>query len=324
MYREGRFTIPQNGHELHYSITGDGPVTIVALHGGPGLDSRYMDGFRRLANADRRVVLYDQLGGGRSDRPSDDSLWTIEGFADELETVRDGLELGTIHLVGHSWGGMLALQYALDHPKALASLTLSHHPASAAEILASAEDGRNRLAVGDYSLMRQLEVSGEIDRADYQALLTDIYSRGFRRSTPFDLERSRRELVEQVMPLLDDSGPDPRRVMWGPNEFSVTGNLLSWNVHDRLSELRVPTLVLTSWHDEIQPRYVRRMAEGIAQSELIIFGRSSHMIMFEHEADAYFGAISHFIERVSSGKAPPGDVGTRRHSPRDSVSEGAT
>ena len=305
MHSEGRFTIPQSGYELHYSIAGDGPVTIVALHGGPGLDSRYMEGFRCLVSGDRRVVLYDQLGGGRSDRPSDDSLWRIERFADEVEAVRAGLDLGTIHLVGHSWGGMLALQYALDYPAGLASLTLSHHPASATEILASAEDGRNGLAIDDYSLMRQLEVTGETDRSDYQALLTDIYSRGFRRSTPFDLERSRRELAELVMPLLDNPGLEPRRVMWGPNEFSVTGNLLHWNVHDRLSELRVPTLVLSSWYDEIQPRYVQRMAEGIAHSEFIIFGRSSHMIMFEHEADAYFSAISNFIDRARAVTTRP-------------------
>ena len=116
MVTDGRVVVDDAGHEIYYRRYGAGPATILGLHGGPGLDHRYIERLRELAGGDLQVVLFDQLGSGRSDRPDDPSLWTMERFVAEVEAVRTALGLARVHLYGQSWGGWLALQYALDHP----------------------------------------------------------------------------------------------------------------------------------------------------------------------------------------------------------------
>ncbi len=129
--REGRLVIDEAGHEIYYRLFGSGPETLVGLHGGPGPITAYLARLGELAGDGLQVLLYDQLGSGRSDRPDDDSLWAVPRFVEEVETVRTELGLGRVHLYGQSWGGMLALQYVLDHPEGVKSLVLSNTASSA-------------------------------------------------------------------------------------------------------------------------------------------------------------------------------------------------
>ena len=129
--KEGR--IPFREYETWYRSVGDGPgVPLLCLHGGPGSTHLGMTALDPLAD-ERRVVLYDQLGSGNSSKPSDPSLWTVELFLAELANVRDTLALDRMHLLGHSWGGMLAQEYALTQPAGLVSLVLSSTLSSAAQ-----------------------------------------------------------------------------------------------------------------------------------------------------------------------------------------------
>jgi pimeloyl-ACP methyl ester carboxylesterase len=215
------------------------------------------------------VVFYDQLGGGDSARPNDPSLWVVETFLEQLEAVREGLGLEQVHLLGTSWGGMLALEYAFTQPEGLASLVLNSTPTSAPRW---AEETA-RLAAG---LDEQ-----EFRRRHICRLVPE----------PEILERARAKFGMQVY-----------ETMWGPNEFTVTGTLRDWDVIDRLDEIRVPTLITSGRHDECTPALVEPLHQGIAGSEWLIFENSAHMPYLE-EPEGYLRVVGDFLERVEARRA---------------------
>jgi pimeloyl-ACP methyl ester carboxylesterase len=234
------------------------------LHGGPGSAHDALEGLGALSEGGRRVVFYDQLGSGESDRPDDPSLWTVETFLDQLRSVREGLGLERIHLFGSSWGGMLAVEYALTQPNGLASLALNSTPTSAPRW---AEE-TSRLAAGlDDAEFRRRHVV----RLDPE---------------PEVLERARAKFGKQVY-----------ETMWGPNEFTVTGTLKDWDVIDRLGEIRVPTLITSGRHDECTPALVEPLHQGIAGSEWVIFEDSAHMPYLE-EPERYLQVVAEFLDRL--------------------------
>lgn len=294
---DGDVVVHPDGHRVHWWRYGSGSQTLVVLHGGPGYDHRHQLNFARLAEGDVQVVFYDQLGSGRSDRPEDDpSLWRIDRFVEELDTVRTALGLGRVHLAGHSWGGFLAQQYALDRPDGVASLVLANTAASCPDLASAFAAVRAAVPEPANGEMTRLEAAGRWDAPEYQELvLREIMAERFRRSTPFDRERSLQELAE-VLPLFEDAGPS-RVPMFGDRPFEMTGSLSDWDVKDRLHELDVPTLVLSSAHDAVSPDCGRAIAERVAGSEFVIFGQSSHMVMLEHEAPAFFGVVADFVRR---------------------------
>jgi L-proline amide hydrolase len=241
-------------------------LPLLVLHGGPGSAHDALEGLAALSDQGRRVVFYDQLGSGESDRPDDPSLWTVETFIDQLHSVRDGLGLDEIHLVGSSWGGMLAVEYALTQPDGLASLVLNSTPTSAprwAEETALLAEGLDE----------------EEFRRRYVCRLDP---------EPEVLQRARAKFGKQVY-----------ETMWGPNEFTVTGTLKDWDVIARLGQIRVPTLITSGRYDECTPALVEPLHEGIAGSEWIIFDDSAHMPYLE-EPERYLRVVGEFLERVEA------------------------
>jgi proline iminopeptidase len=297
--QEGRLAIDEARHEIHYRLFGSGEQTLVGLHGGPGADHRYLSRLGELADDGLQVLLYDQLGSGKSDRPDVHSLWVVPRFVEELESVRRELGLGRMHLFGQSWGGILALQYALDHPEGVRSLILSNTGASVPEIFRGMTRWRLELGPDVYTKMAMLEGQDKIDTPEYDALVKQLLARHLRRSTPFDIDRSIREFDEIMVPLMD-LGPAYFQ-MWGPHEFQLTGTLADWDVTDRLGEIEAPTLILCGWYDECDIACHRTMAEGIRDNEFVIFGNSSHCVILEKEADAYLAVIKDFVRRKSGG-----------------------
>jgi proline-specific peptidase len=275
----------------------------MVLHGGPGAGTPYLEPLRALAGDGVQVLLYDQLGSGQSDRPDDPSLWTMARSVGETEHVRTALGLGSVHILGQSFGGFLALEYALTHPGALRSLVLSNTAASVPEVVRHMTRLRAELDPARYATLLRHEAAGTTDHAEYASVVADLYSRHLRRSHPWDQARSRAEYDASIAPLLADLGPAYVE-MWGHNEFLATGNLITWDVTDRLGEIDVPALILCGLHDELGIPLHQALADGLPDNEFVIFGNSSHLPFRERDANVYLDVIRGFLRRV---RAPTED-----------------
>jgi pimeloyl-ACP methyl ester carboxylesterase len=254
-----------------YRITGEGGRTpLVCLHGGPGSTHNYFRPLERLAE-ERPVVLYDQLGCGRSDRP-DDLSWCLEVFTDELQHLREELGLDRIHLLGTSWGGMLALEHALARPDSIRSLVLSSTLASAEEWVLEAK-----------------RLSDAIE-GDDEEVLAEFERRHFYRGAaePLELVRMREEKNGAVY-----------EAMWGPNEWTMTGALAGWDVRPRLAELQMPTLILRGAHDLSTPAISKTLTDGIPHAREVVFAESSHTPVLE-ETERYLRVVREFLYAVEA------------------------
>jgi len=208
----------------------------------------------------------------------------VETFLEQLEAVRDGLGLDQVHLLGTSWGGMLALEYAFTQPEGLASLVLNSTPTSAP-----------RWAEETLRLLADLP-PGLDDKAAEEAFKRRHICR--LDPEPGLLARARAKFGVQVY-----------ETMWGPNEFTVTGTLAEWDVVDRLGEIRVPTLVTSGRHDECTPTLVEPLHRGISGSEWVLFEESAHMPYLE-EPERYLQVVGGFLDRVERVR-PAGGGGPR-------------
>jgi proline iminopeptidase len=292
---EGRLEVEQ-GYRIAYRVFGEGSRTVLGLHGGPGVSSRYLDRLAEAVGGDVKLVLYDQLGGGDSDRPDDPSLWQIPRFIAEVETVRATLGLGVVTLFGQSWGGMLALAYTLDHPDSVNALILSNTYANGKDYLLDISEHRMALGKDMHALMLQYEHADDLDATEYLDAVLELNSRHLRRSSPYDRETSRREFREIEARYMTDVGP--AYALWGPHEFKGTGPQAFFDISGRLGEIRVPALILCGWYDELSPkRCSRTLADGIADNEFVVFGNASHLTMLEKEADLYLACIRDFLAR---------------------------
>jgi proline-specific peptidase len=286
--REG--WVEWRGHRTWYRVVGDLGAPrppLVCLHGGPGSTHHYFAPLERLAADGRALVLYDQFGCGRSDRPAE-VTWGVGLFLEELDAVRDQLELERVHLLGTSWGGMLALEHALARPGSLASLVLSSTLASAEEWQAEARRLRDELPLDALAALERLELAGTVDGPEYERALEPFDDRHFYRGavTPPELER-----------MQEERGREAYRAMWGPNEWTLTGALQGWDVRSRLAEIDVPTLVLRGRYDLSTPAIAATLVGGIRGSREVVFEESSHTPVLE-ETDRYLEVVGDFLREV--------------------------
>ena len=287
---EGQIAVP--GGRVWYQIVGAdrSGIPVMCLHGGPGMTHDYLENLSDLAR-DRPVVFYDQLGSGRSERPADESLWTVDRFVEELVAVREALGLQRVHLFGNSWGGWLALQYALDRRPQLASLILSSSPPSVPRWIADCADLRAELDQPVRAVLDRHEAAGYFSCPEYQWAITHFYRKHLCRVDPWP------DCVERTFAGMSD---EVYRTMWGPSEFGpVTGRLRDWDVTDRLARIQAPTLVTGGRYDEARPDHLAILAAGVTGSEMVIFEDSSHMAFIE-EQQPYLQTIEGFLARVEA------------------------
>lgn len=273
------------GYRTWYRVAGDLPSStpLLALHGGPGSTHNYFTPLEALAS-ERPVVLYDQIGCGGSDRPSDVD-WTVDVFRDEVAAVREQLGLERIHLLGTSWGGMLALEHVLSGAEGIVGLILSSTLASVDQWAAEQTKLRNALPPDVVEVLDRHEAAGTYDDPEYERAMEVYFDRHFYRGP-----RPRKELERM------DAGraPDVYRAMQGPNEWTVTGALRGWDVRPRLSEIDVPTLVIRGRHDMCTDPIAATLVNGIRDAREVVLEESSHTPAME-ETEKYLKAISDFM-----------------------------
>lgn len=275
------------GGKVWWRKVGHGTETpLLTLHGGPGASSVYLEPLAALAN-DRAVIFYDQLGCGRSDAPEDDSLYRFPRFVDEVDAVRAALGLDRIVLFGHSWGSMLAIEYLLDRGgKGVEKVILGGALASVPQAVAGEQRLIDAMPEGAGARMHQLERENRTETPEYQQLTELFYRLYVCRRDPWPPE------FNTCIGYLSKS--PAYRVMNGPNEFTITGNIKDWDRSKDLGAIKQPTLLITGTYDEVTLDCHETIRDGIAGAKLVVLNGCSHMAMLE-KPDAYNRLISDFI-----------------------------
>ena len=281
---EGHIDVP--GGQVWYKVVGSGEsVPLLTLHGGPGGGHDYLEPLNALAS-ERPVVFFDQLGCGKSDTPDDVSLWRIDRFVDEVTAVRDALGLDRIHLLGHSWGGWLAIEYMLGAPSGVVRLTLASTSASIPQFVYEAGKLISKLPREMAETMRRLEAEGDFENPEFEAGMMEFYKRHLCRLDPWP---------DPLMRCLENlDGNIVYETMNGPTEFTVIGNMKDWNRIEKLSEIVAPTLITCGRYDELTPACSRTLHQGIMNSRMHVFERSAHMAHLE-ETESYLQILSEFL-----------------------------
>jgi len=282
-----RYVIEVDGHEVVAYSFGAGDDVLLLLNGGPGLPCDYLrDAHSWLKNEGLRVVAFDQLGTGASSRPTDPALWDISRYVREVETVRQTLNLQRVHLLGHSWGGWLAIEYAIYHPEVIKTLILENTVGDMPHLALELNRLRGALGSETVAMMQRHEACGTLDHPAYQAAITLL---NYRHVCRLD------EWPAPVQRSLNDWNMGPYMTMQGPNEFLYTGNLKDWNRLAEMGAFEMPVLITTGQHDELTPACAMRMKNALKSAELHVFPNSSHMPFYEEPA-AYFSALLNFLQ----------------------------
>lgn len=287
--------IPVDGkYKVWTKKVGSGRIKVLTLHGGPGCTHEYFECFEDFLPARGiEFYYYDQLGSAYSDQPDDPSLWTVDRFREEVEQVRRGLGLEDFYLLGHSWGGMLGIEYALKYQSHLKGLVICDMTASIPSYMAYAARLRSALPADVLAVLDRYEAKGQYDAPEYQkAMLERVYRRHLCRLDPWPdpVERTLRHLAAPVY-----------NTMQGPNEFVITGNFKDWDRWKDLPRIQVPTLVTGGRYDTMDPEDIRKEGRLIPNARVWICENGSHFSMYDDQ-EAYFTGLLGFLQDVEQGR----------------------
>jgi len=285
----------QEGYRVWTKRFGNSPIKVLLLHGGPAATHEYLESFESFfPNAGIEFYEYDQLGSAYSDQPEDMSLWSIERFVEEVEQVRQalGLDSDNFFLLGSSWGGILAMEYALAHQDHLKGLVVCNMTASFPKYAAYNAQLRAQLPAEVRTQLQRYEDAGDYQNPEYQQLVFDEYYR-----------RHICRLPEWPEPVTRSFAHINQRVyeyMQGPSEFVPGGILSEWTVWDRLGEIEVPTLMVGAAHDTMNPAEMEEMSTLVQNGRYLFCPNGSHLDMWDDQQVFMDGVIG-FITDVAAG-----------------------
>jgi len=291
----GAKMIPLDGGK--YSVwtkrVGHGAAKMLTLHGGPGFPHDYLEPMEDfLPQNGIEVYYYDQLGVGNSDVPDDASLWTLDRYREEVEQVRKGLGLDRYILYGSSWGGLLAIEYALAHQDHLKALIISDMTASIPSYEAYAQKLLAALSDEERATLKKYEDAGNYDAPEYQQVMFGkVYAQHLLRIDPWP---------EPVMRAFKKFNAKIYNTMQGPNEFVISGNLKEWDRWNDLARIKVPTLIIAGRLGTMSPDDIRRMGKLIPNSRTILT-EGSHLEMYDAQ-EQYFRELVRFVKDVEKGR----------------------
>lgn len=272
---ERELMVPVKGGRIYVRTNGTsepGKLPLVLIHGGPGGTHRGLLDALELAD-ERTIILYDQLGSGRSDHPRDPANWTVGRFVDELEAIRLALGIARWHVAGHSWGGTIALEYGARRPAALAGLVLASPLISTRSWIADANALREKLPPAVQSDLNRCEGAAPPPKALCDAATAAFYARFNRREPPSPAAIAYRH------PLDRGFNRALYLHMWGPSEFQATGTLRDYDGEPLLERLDGPrTLLLIGQHDEVRTLTAAAFAERLPGAEFGVIPGAAHGI----------------------------------------------
>ena len=273
---------------------GDGAIRMLTLHGGPGLTHEYLECFEDfLPQEGIEFYYYDQLGSAYSDQPKDVSLWTIDRFRDEVEQVRVALGLDDFYLYGHSWGGMLGIEYALKYQRHLKALIISNITASNDSYEKYINKLRKKFPLRIRKILEKYEAKEEYDAPEYQeTMFKHYYMKYMCRLEP---------LPEPYSHAIRHTNTEVFDTIHGPNEFVATGTGKEWDRWKELQYIGVPTLLIVGRYDTISVQDVQKMGGFIPNSRVVVCKNGSHLCMYDDQ-QTYFRELLKFINDVETDK----------------------
>ncbi|MFH1940715.1 MAG: proline iminopeptidase-family hydrolase [bacterium] len=288
----------KEGYRVWTKRIGNSPMKVLLLHGGPSATHEYMECFESFfPQAGIEFYHYDQLGSFYSDQPNDDNLWTVERFVEEVEQVRQalGLNKDNFFLLGNSWGGMLAMEYALKYQQNLKALLICNMTASFPKYSAYNAKLRSQMRPSLIDSLEYHESRGDYQNPEYQTLVfKEYYQKHLCRlqEWPDPLDRGFDHINQHVY-----------EYMQGPSEFVPGGILQNWTVWDRLHELSVPTLMVGAKYDTMNPQEMEEMSKLVQNGRYLYCPDGSHLSMWDDQKVFMDGVIV-FIKDVYNGDFP--------------------
>jgi proline iminopeptidase len=269
---------------------GSGSLKVLLLHGGPGFGHEYLEAFESfLPQAGIEMYYYDQLGCTNSDQPDDMSLWTLARYTQEVEEVRRALGLEHFVLFGHSWGGILAIEYALNYQQHLRGLVISDMTAGIRSYLKRTAWIKRQLPPDILARLTALESKEDYDSPEYQRIMMeDLYPKMICRIQPWP---------EPVTRAFRHANDRIYNFMQGKSEFLVTGNLKGWERWDRLHEINVKALTIGARYDEMDPEDMSKMAKLMINGSYAYCPNGSHLAMWDDQA-VYFDQLLNFLRTI--------------------------
>ncbi|MBW3671143.1 MAG: proline iminopeptidase-family hydrolase [Acidobacteria bacterium] len=294
---------PKGTFHVWTKTVGDNPqAKVLLLHGGPGATHEYLNIFENfLPPAGIEIILYDQLGSKFSDQPDEPELWETDRFVDEVEQVRQalGLDRDNFYLYGSSWGGILAIEYALEHQEHLKGLIISNMMSSIPAYNDYAHDVL--MPAMDQNILNEilaLEETGDTQNPRYMELLVPNW---------YELHVLRKPIAEwpaDVTNAFHNINPKIYVPMQGPSEMGASGKLVNWDRSGDLHEITVPTLVIGAQYDTMNPEHMEWMSKQFPKGQYLYIPNGAHLAMYD-DPERYFEGIIRFIEQTMNGR----DVG---------------
>jgi len=273
-------------------------IKVLLLHGGPSATHEYFESFDSFfPQASIEYYYYDQLGSYYSDQPTDSSLWTIERFVEEVEEVRTALNLDSsnFYLLGNSWGGILAMEYALKYQKNLKGLIICNMMASCPDYGRYAEEVLSKqMDPTVLAEIRQLEAKKDFANPRYMELLIPNYYEQHLCRFPAS------EWPDPVNRSFKHTNSAVYTLMQGPSEFGIAGRLEKWDVKARLPEIEVPTLTVGATNDTMDPKHMEWMSTQVKKGRYLHCPNGSHMSMWDDQ-EHFFPGLIDFIKSVDVG-----------------------
>jgi proline iminopeptidase len=276
---------------------GNNPTTsVLLLNGGPGLTHEAFECLESFFPKEGiEFIYYDQLACGNSDNPKDTSLYDLARYVEEVEQVRKSLDLtkNNFFLLGHSWGGILAMQYALKYQDNLKGLIISNMMASCPEYGKYADNVlAKQINPAALDTIRMLEKKGDFENPKYMDLLIKNY---------YEQHICRKPLAEVPEPILRSGSKLNHElyvIMQGPSEFGISGKLANWDVSKKLRTIHVPTLVIGATYDTMDPKYMEWMSKEIHGAHFLLCTNGSHYSMYDDQ-QTYMNGVIKFIKSIN-------------------------